>query len=416
VTDSERRWKILILDSTSRYVSYDMGVNVARALKAQANCDVTSFKYKPYFDIGGASRTLTKLKKLLSDSELVIWCADADYEFEIHQLHQAIGDKNFVIFFGDDELNFSKHNVYYAQIADLVLTASPMGVSRYKLYGIDSKLYYSSYAPIDLLDDLAGPYERDLAFVGGVKNKVGREVYIEHLARLFDLQIFGAGTRNGIISRSQMEKIFRTTKINLSFTGVSIIGSHSSFPAIESRCKQIKGRCQEILLAGGFVLTEYVPGLEEIFEIGPGKHLDVFHNADELIEKINYYLIHERVRRETASCGHRYAVGKFNEVIHWGELLGDLTKISRRSEDYRLVFLDPIFKRGRSSFFLIRFLDFLLQGKLSQCLECFRIWVRYPYLDLDVLRIEIKRFVLRRPRLKKIIGKVKRVKNIVVDS
>ena len=37
----------------------------------------------------------------------------------------------------------------------------------------------------------------------------------------------------------------------------------------------VKGRCQEIALSGGFVLSEYAPGLEDLFDIGT--EIDVFN-------------------------------------------------------------------------------------------------------------------------------------------
>jgi hypothetical protein len=47
-------------------------------------------------------------------------------------------------------------------------------------------------------------------------------------------------------------------------------------------------RVLDTLACGGFLLTEYRPYMEELFEIG--KELDVFHNRAELREKIMYYL------------------------------------------------------------------------------------------------------------------------------
>lgn len=105
-----------------------------------------------------------------------------------------------------------------------------------------------------------------------------------------------------------MPKVFYLSKINLNITSRSI----------ESGIPQ---RVWDILAVGGFCLTNYQPELEEYFEIG--KDLDVFHNLDELIQKIDYYLHHEKERLQIALNGykkvrslHSYEM-RMKDVLKW---------------------------------------------------------------------------------------------------
>jgi spore maturation protein CgeB len=87
-----------------------------------------------------------------------------------------------------------------------------------------------------------------------------------------------------------MPKAFYLSKINLNITSRSI----------ESGVPQ---RVWDILSVGGFCLTNYQPELEDYFEIG--KDLDVYHNLEELDEKIAYYLKHDEERVRIAINGYK---------------------------------------------------------------------------------------------------------------
>jgi spore maturation protein CgeB len=88
----------------------------------------------------------------------------------------------------------------------------------------------------------------------------------------------------------EMPKAFYLSKINLNITSRSI----------ESGVPQ---RVWDILSVGGFCLTNYQPELEDYFEIG--KDLDVYHNLEELDEKIDYYLKHDEERVRIAINGYK---------------------------------------------------------------------------------------------------------------
>ena len=87
-----------------------------------------------------------------------------------------------------------------------------------------------------------------------------------------------------------MNKIFYLSKINLNVT----------LPSIETGVPQ---RILDIMGCGGFVLTNYQKELEDLFVIG--KEIEVYHNLDELIEKCNYYLTHEKERLTIAMNGYK---------------------------------------------------------------------------------------------------------------
>ncbi len=56
---------------------------------------------------------------------------------------------------------------------------------------------------------------------------------------------------------------------------------------------------------GGFLLTNYSPGLESIFT--KGVHLEWYHSQAECLDLIEYYLRHENKRRKIARSGYQFA-------------------------------------------------------------------------------------------------------------
>lgn len=104
-----------------------------------------------------------------------------------------------------------------------------------------------------------------------------------------DMAIIPKAKAGGTVSyREEMPQVFCNSKINLNITLRSI---QSGIPL----------RALDIMGAGGFLLSNYQAELAEQFE--DGKELVLYGSAEELLDKINYYLSHETERLEIAHCG-----------------------------------------------------------------------------------------------------------------
>lgn len=105
---------------------------------------------------------------------------------------------------------------------------------------------------------------------------------------------------------TEMPIIFHESKINLNPTSKPI---RSGIPL----------RVFDIMGCGGFVLSNYQPELCELFE--PGVDFDYYGSLEELLEKTNYYLNHEKERAEIAHNGFVKAAENFNYPKRLHELL-----------------------------------------------------------------------------------------------
>lgn len=68
------------------------------------------------------------------------------------------------------------------------------------------------------------------------------------------------------------------------------------------RAEQINARNFEIPLAGGFQLSNYVPGLEKYLKVG--EEILAYNTPEECVQQVEYYLENEELRREIISKRH----------------------------------------------------------------------------------------------------------------
>lgn len=111
--------------------------------------------------------------------------------------------------------------------------------------------------------------------------------------------------RGRVDYQTQMPLVFSRSKINLNLSLRSI---HSGIPL----------RVLDIMACGGFVLTNWQPEIEEYFV--ENEEIVLFHNLEEGMEKIRYYLQHEQERQQIAKNGQK----KVQEVFSYQTGLADL--------------------------------------------------------------------------------------------
>lgn len=95
----------------------------------------------------------------------------------------------------------------------------------------------------------------------------------------------------------ELPKLYYLSRINLNVT------LHSISSGIPLRVFDIMG-------VGGFMLTNYQPEIEDIFEVG--RNIEVYHSIDELKDKVDYYLKHEEARQRIALNGYKTVSEKHN--------------------------------------------------------------------------------------------------------
>ncbi len=105
-----------------------------------------------------------------------------------------------------------------------------------------------------------------------------------------ELKIPGLVSRPPVSYKEEMPKVFYQSRINLNITSKTI--EHG-----------VPLRVFDILSCGGFCLTNYQTGIAELFE--DGADLVMYSSLEDAAEKAEYYLSHEKERKEIAQNGFR---------------------------------------------------------------------------------------------------------------
>lgn len=114
---------------------------------------------------------------------------------------------------------------------------------------------------------------------------------------------------NGVSTHREMPLVFNRSKINLNIT----------IRSIQSGLSQ---RIWDVMGCGGFLLTNYQEELPEYFEIG--KDLECYENISDCMQKVQYYLAHDDIRREIAANGYKKVKAMHTYTIRIAQILKSL--------------------------------------------------------------------------------------------
>ena len=130
-----------------------------------------------------------------------------------------------------------------------------------------------------------------------ILRKVSEKYKVTHFAPKADPTLTHVDFQGYADYRTKMPFVFVRSKINLNITLRSIL---SGIPL----------RCLDVMGAGGFLLSNYQPELNEYFV--NGQEMVMYESQEDLMGKIEYYLTHEKERKEIALCGKEKIQNEFS--------------------------------------------------------------------------------------------------------
>ncbi|MCM1264502.1 MAG: glycosyltransferase [Butyrivibrio sp.] len=141
-------------------------------------------------------------------------------------------------------------------------------------------------------------FYKELMFARKLTN-IERTLLMGLLAERYDIHLYtraGEIVPDGVKRFPEVDhqntayKVFYSSKININITLRSI---ESGIPL----------RIFDIMSVGGFVMTNYQEEIPELFE--EGKEIATFKTPEELIEKADYYLSHDKERQQIGINGYK---------------------------------------------------------------------------------------------------------------
>jgi hypothetical protein len=173
-----------------------------------------------------------------------------------------------------------------AKKADFAFVAQKNAVERMKNDGVANPIWLphavepQAYPKIELLTK-----KYDVCFVGHVSS-LNRVDALDRLFREFPNFYYGQRLFDEAARKFAESKIV----FNIAMTD------------------DINMRCFEVLATGSFLLTNWIPGIEDVFE--DGKHMVFYRSLDEMVEKAKYYLAHDDEREKIAQAGYEEVISK----------------------------------------------------------------------------------------------------------
>lgn len=167
-----------------------------------------------------------------------------------------------------------------ARKADFVFCAQKRGLAQMKADGIKNPIWLPhAFEPQAYPKGELATKKYDVCFVGHV-NSGNREQALDRLFAEFPNFYYGQQLFENVAQKFSESKIV----FNISMTD------------------DINMRTFEAMGTGSFLLTNWIPTIEELFE--DGKHLVLYRSLDEMIDKAKYYLAHDDEREKIAQAGY----------------------------------------------------------------------------------------------------------------
>ncbi len=209
---------------------------------------------------------------------------------------------------------------------DLILTSTETYKKFFEVNGIQSVINENGFDE-RILDELEKTGKKyDVTFVGGLgdRNWKRRTRVIEYISGKTDFKWWGYNANKyepshpinksymGITSGLKMLNIYRQSKIVFNDYGEIAEGAG------------VNQRLFEVLGVGSLLLTREAENLEKNFP--PGIFV-TFKDEKDCLEKINYYLTHEKEREEIALAGQKYILENFS----YKKLMHELDAVLKES-------------------------------------------------------------------------------------
>lgn len=248
------------------------------------------------------------------DTDVIIVTHDYLINSDIKRIRRISNNKNLkiILWFPDGVINVGKAYFLTAGYDSMFFKCKHIVKHLQNYY--DLPAYYLTEAfnpkvhtPIQSNEEI---YKCDIAIVGNIHSH--RLPILEKLVQLNKYKIKIYGTKapfylpiskelkkcfTGIFATNEEKsKIFTNAKINLNTLHLGEV-------------EGVNVRVFEIAGAQGFQLMSYRKEVEELFEIG--KDLDTFSYFNELVEKIDYYLENEDLRKEMSKNSYEKSKEKY---------------------------------------------------------------------------------------------------------
>ena len=258
-----------------------------------------------------------KLRELILSEkpEISIFCILWENQFDEATVSSFRRITKTLIYYFDDpwRQKFVRHWIKYF---DFFSTPDYYMYKQYLLEGMNNVIYSPFGFNSSIYKKLNIPKNIDVSFVGGYSPLRN---WIKHLLEKEGLNVKfygrGWGDSGNWISQEEMINVFNQSKINLNLSNAAnydlsfLLYSLPSLKNIKQLLllrknkEQVKGRHYEINACGGFQLSYFIPGLNQVYEID--KEIAVYENERQIAGTVKFFLNNNELRNSIADNGYQ---------------------------------------------------------------------------------------------------------------
>jgi len=206
------------------------------------------------------------------------------------------------LFFPDHDGPENEKLIQYGALVDYLFITNKTHIAILKSRGVKNPVYCMQGCDRDMHRIIAtrnNKWAAEVAFIGRPR-QASRVEILQAINQKYELKTWGAPWQEYGFTCLKT-RIYPAEFAKICFATKIILGCDQSFE-LEG---YFSNRTWITLGCGGFLLTNYNPGLEDIFT--KGKHLEWYHDPSECLELIAYYLKHEDRRKQIARTGYEFA-------------------------------------------------------------------------------------------------------------
>ena len=176
-----------------------------------------------------------------------------------------------------------------------------------------------------------------MSFVGTAHGS-RREYVLKLKNKGVNVNCFGKGWEKGPIKAEDIPKVFKKSRINLNFA--NSLGDN-----------QIKARTFEVPGSGGFLLTEYTKGLEDIYDTRA--EIETFSSVDECVKKITYFLNESSERYRITKAGNKRTIREYTYTKRMKAIIDRVDLCGRENIESGISEFNEIVKEYKVSWWIL---------------------------------------------------------------
>lgn len=296
-----------------------------------------------YLAVGREAMNIELLETIKRDKPYISLFVVNQNEF-LPEIIDEINNHTITLgYYFDDTWRIAYSN-FWAGHFKFVTTSAINGINIWRNRGCNNFIYSPFACNHEEFKKTGETKKYDVSFVGGYHPY--RAWCIQKLRGAgINVNVWGIGWKAGTLDQAGMVEIFNQSKINLNLSNNESFDLRFVFclsrPILESlrvikktfnslikqdakTLEMVKARHFEINSCGGFQLSFYAEGLEQHYRIG--EEIAIYQSADEMIEKVKYYLDNEKEREEIAMNGYERTLKDHTLQQRFTNLFNDIER------------------------------------------------------------------------------------------